>query len=91
MTRRDSHWRDIAEAVIAGVDDRLPALASLDERRAALRAAYPFGERRGWPYKVWLRCQRAYLATCDQQPLTPREHPLFFRDASQQKETGNDI
>lgn len=29
-------------------------LACSPELRKALRAAYPFGERKHWPYKVWL-------------------------------------
>lgn len=46
-------WRETARAVVekcvreVGLSDR-PAL------RRKLRDAYPFGERRMWPYKVWL-------------------------------------
>jgi len=45
-------WRSRAVNVIwAVINDHRGA----DERtiRLALRRAYPFGERRYWPYKVW--------------------------------------
>lgn len=47
------NWRKQAAPIIAGV---LEATAGQTEReiRKALTAAYPFGERRYWPYKVWL-------------------------------------
>ena len=46
-------WRDIAAPLIAQViaqygPEDSPAL------RKALRDAYPFGERKYFPYKVWL-------------------------------------
>lgn len=46
-------WRHRAHAVIVSV---LAATRGEDERtvRRALRAAYPFGERTNWPYRVWL-------------------------------------
>lgn len=45
-------WRDSAAPIIANVI----ATVGLDDVKAlrrALRDAYPFGERRYWPYKVW--------------------------------------
>ena len=57
-----STWGDIARARIVAVHASLPTTATLAERRAALRAAYPFGERRYWPYRAWCKAQRAYLA-----------------------------
>ena len=45
-------WRTRAAPIIADV-----IRAHFDETekeiRAALRAVYPFGERKRWPYKVW--------------------------------------
>ncbi len=67
-------WRDISLRVIAetiqrvGTDD----LAAL---QVALREAYPFGERAYWPYKVWLREQRAALAAL--APPRQLDLPLF--------------
>jgi hypothetical protein len=48
-----SQWRRAAAPNIAGV---LAATARQPSKqvRAALRAAYPFGERKHYPYKVWL-------------------------------------
>jgi hypothetical protein len=34
---------------------------SLREISAALRAAYPFGEMKHWPYKIWCRERRYQL------------------------------
>jgi len=78
MARRSCSWQLQAERVIAAVHEALPADATWGERRAALRAACPFGARRRWPYRVWLGCRRAYLARHDDRPLTPEIAPLFF-------------
>lgn len=45
-------WRDMARPIIARV---IQEHESDDIRsiRRALREAYPFGERKYWPYKVW--------------------------------------
>lgn len=45
-------WRDDAKPLIARV---LAANAGkpATEVRRALRAAYPYGPRENWPYKVW--------------------------------------
>lgn len=45
-------WRDRARPMVARVleENRGKPIAEI---RAALRAAYPFGTRRHWPYKVW--------------------------------------
>lgn len=32
------------------------------ELKRALKDAYPFGERKHWPYKIWLDCVRRALA-----------------------------
>jgi len=29
----------------------------------AIQAAYPWGERRGWPYKAWLLARREFYET----------------------------
>jgi hypothetical protein len=54
-------WREKSERVIRQTLASLPAGASLKDRRAALRAAYPFGERAQFPYKMWLKCVRQAL------------------------------
>lgn len=55
-------WTQEANATIAAVHARLPAGASLEERKAAVDAAYPFGARELHPYNIWLRERRNYLA-----------------------------
>lgn len=45
-------WRDSAAPIIAGVIQRV-GREDMAELHKALREAYPFGERRRWPYKVW--------------------------------------
>ena len=47
-----SHWRGISIEVIAGVVDEV-GTEDLSELRRAISKAYPFGERKHWPYKVW--------------------------------------
>lgn len=46
-------WREHAAPIIADVIKRV---GRQDEKalRKALKDAYPFGERRYWPYKAWL-------------------------------------
>jgi hypothetical protein len=50
-------WRTISKRIIqrtiqdVGIED-IPAL------KCALRAAYPFGERKHFPYKMWCEEQR---------------------------------
>lgn len=57
-------WSERAREVIGQVHARLPADATIKERKAALKEAYPFGEREYWPYKAWCKAQREYLAKC---------------------------
>jgi uncharacterized protein (TIGR02996 family) len=58
-----SAWRDESRRVIAVALAALPADADRTAKAKALRDAYPFGERRGWPYKAWLAEQRIALGT----------------------------
>lgn len=46
-------WRERARAV---VEATFASCADVDERdlRRALKRAYPFGARRGYPYRVWV-------------------------------------
>jgi hypothetical protein len=61
-------WADRARQVIADVHRTLPEGASLAERKVAVDAAYPFGERAYSPYKTWLRARREYLCRYGYQP-----------------------
>lgn len=48
-----SIWRKTSRRIVREV---IAQHGTDDEKvlRRALRGAYPFGERRNWPYKVWL-------------------------------------
>lgn len=50
---KPSHWRTTSAKVIAKVLEETKG-KSEKEIRAALKKAYPFGERRYHPYKIWL-------------------------------------
>lgn len=55
-------WAQAADRVIDGV---LHAYGHEDDPRVLqryFRKAYPFGERKNWPYKVWLARVRHALA-----------------------------
>lgn len=74
-----SRWRDESRRRIAVV--LKTTFATADERRNAVRAAYPFGERRGHPYKIWLSEVRRALDL-------PRLSSAKF-NAARASETGN--
>lgn len=63
-----STWATKAWQVIDGVHRSLPETASLAERKVAIDAAYPFGQRAHFPYKTWLRARREYLCRHGYQP-----------------------
>lgn len=65
-----SYWRRVSQASIYGALDALPAGASEGDKRKAVSAAYPFGERRMYPYKVWLEEVRRAL-----EPAAPVMRP----------------
>ena len=68
-----SHWADAARRAILEVHASLPDTATLDERKAAVDAAYPFGMRKWSPYKTWLRARREYLC---KYGYVPKGKPL---------------
>ena len=72
-----SDWGRISRETIARVHAQLPEDAPFKERKAAVKAAYPFGERNYWPYKAWCKAQRSYLAKYD--PAAPM--PPAWREA----------
>jgi hypothetical protein len=63
-----------ARAHIAAIHASLPDDADYAQRVRALKQAYPFGERRYWPYQAWLKARADYLKRYD--PRTPAG-PLF--------------
>ena len=76
-------WYDSARGHIREVDAKLPLGIAFEDRKKAIQAAYPWGERAPWPYKMWLKAQREYLlkfVTPDndsrQFPLSPLERAM---------------
>lgn len=81
------NWSDHARAVIAHVHATLPDDMPFKERKKAIRAAYPFGERAYWPYKAWNKAVREYLRRYD--PKTPP--PPLVREMLQRRVDAGDI
>lgn len=82
MSYERGSWLASAWATIEKVHASLPADVSFEDRVKALKEAYPFGERRHHPYKMWLKAQRQYLARYEPPsdskrfPLSPLERLL---------------
>lgn len=57
----ESQWRRVANDVIDSVFGMLPRGATITDVRRALRLAYPFGEKKYHPYKMWLKVVRVQL------------------------------
>lgn len=72
-----SYWAETARRVITEVHLSLPEEADLATRRKAIDAAYPFGQRRYYPYKTWLKARREYLVKFGHVPKNaPPESPM---------------
>lgn len=71
-----SYWREKAAPLIAQV---LKATSGQDERtiQRALTDAYPFGERKSWPYKAWLNEVRAQRGRQRERPAPEGQQNLF--------------
>lgn len=55
-------WSHLARQTIERVALSLPDDMPFKERRAAIDAAYPFGQRQYWRYKAWLKARKTYLS-----------------------------
>ena len=61
QVRKSSYWARQSERVIG---EYLAGVKEGTERKAVqlgLRTMYPFGEKRYWPYKVWLEVMKEML------------------------------
>ncbi len=67
----ESQWRQRSAIVIASVLSTLPPSATLKDKRNAIRAAYPFGQRRFHPYKMWLKEVNAALSPQEKKHRSP--------------------
>lgn len=70
-------WPSLARAAIQAVHASLPPETCLKARMAAIDAAYPFGERRHYPYKIWCRERRRYLIPFGYVPQNAEPAPLL--------------
>lgn len=61
MRQFEGYWAQEAAKAILTVHQEIPSGASLAERTKTIDAAYPFGERKYFAYKQWLKVRRAYL------------------------------
>lgn len=55
-------WYEKAVEYIREEDEKLPPDVTIEQRKKAISAAYPWGERRFHPYKMWLKAQKEYMA-----------------------------
>lgn len=83
-----TEWSHIARATIEKVAATLPDDMPFKDRKAAISAAYPFGERQYWPYKAWCKARKTYLARFD--PKTPPT-ALPFADYPRDPVTGRPV
>jgi hypothetical protein len=72
-------WHDRAWQAIEKMHAALPPDATLAERKKALTAAYPFGERRHFPFKAWCKARRQYLARYEPPKPIPEHLLTLFR------------
>ena len=72
MRAPESHWRRSARETIRTVVAAHPELLDNDAQLlAAIDRAYPFGERRMLPYKMWLLERKLFRDACTVPAATP--------------------
>lgn len=64
-----THWRDRARPIVQKVLEETKGQPE-NEISKALFNAYPFGERKMWPYKIWLDEIRVQRKTKKHRPHT---------------------
>ena len=80
----ESYWRREARKVIQDLVVRYEGLADEDLRKV-ISAAYPFGERRLWPYKCWLREVKEFFSGYEGDTVTEREEKEQLEAAGQER------
>jgi hypothetical protein len=78
VSTTNSYWRRQAALAIVEAHAALPDDCTLAERKKAIDAAYPFGQRKYHPYKMWLLERRLYLIHHGERPASKaiQESPL---------------
>ena len=69
-----SYWRQQAAAAIREAHAAVPEGADIKERMKAIDAAYPFGQRKYHPYKMWLIERAEYLGAYGHNPKPKAVH-----------------
>lgn len=65
-------WSKEARRLIGEVHAKLPADATMAQRKAAIRDSFPDSWRgASWPYKAWLKARKDYLRKFDDSALRP--------------------
>jgi hypothetical protein len=67
---RGMSWYDSACVYIQKAHETVPENATLKERMKIIDAAYPWGQRRMYPYKMWLKARKKYMAKYEQKPMS---------------------
>lgn len=67
---KERSWRTVREVLEECERD---GVTDPKERRKRLSAAYPFGERKYWPYKMWLQVLKMAMAGHTATPLPTRK------------------
>jgi hypothetical protein len=78
-------WADRARQTIAQIHAGLPNDVTLEERMAAVDAAYPFLRRAHYPYQVWCLIRRQYLIPYGYVPQNAPEGPPLVRRKGEMK------
>lgn len=73
-----SYWRNRAAAVIYEVLREMPPDSTIEQKRAALKKAYPFGERRMHPYKIWCDQVKKMLQIPKEPKTKNPQQPTLF-------------
>lgn len=69
-----SEWRRRAAPII---HEAIASTTDPRERRRRLKEAYPFGERKGWPYAAWLAEIKSQWPGFTRRPVEPEELELM--------------
>jgi len=71
-------WRERSAPIIAGVFADV-GTDDMKKLRRALSDAYPYGEKKFWPYKVWCDEIRRQLGLKPPKDTPPAERKQFYR------------
>ena len=92
MSRTSPDWPSAAHALISAAlrDGRARGLAGPD-LIAAVDAAYPWGAKAGWPYRVWRAERRTVLGAAGllRERRRERAGTGIEKDCTEEQATGN--